>query len=118
MSKDIQAIVQEKLRLAGQKAALRITVKESREKQVPGLDDEFAKDTGEADTLTELKAKLRERLLKEDEEEARGELKRDLMKELLKRNTFAVAPPFSSIARPPKRPTSPSGLASIAFAPK
>jgi trigger factor len=78
--------------LSGQPARLKITIKEAREKQVPRLDDEFAKDTGEADTLDELKGKLRERLLKEDEQLAKSELKGELIKELLKRNSFVVAP--------------------------
>lgn len=78
--------------LAGQKVVLKISVKEAREKVMPALDDEFAKDTGEGDTLAELRVKLREKLLAQDEEEAKRELRRDLVKELLKRNGFAVAP--------------------------
>jgi trigger factor len=78
--------------LAGQKAALKISIKEAREKVMPALDDEFAKDTGEADTLADLKDKTRVRLLGEDEKQAKEELKGDLVKELLKRNSFVVAP--------------------------
>jgi trigger factor len=78
--------------LAGQHVRLTIAIKEAREKQMPALDDEFAKDTGEADTLDELRGKLREKLLAEDEKEAKNELKGELVKELLKRNTFVVAP--------------------------
>ena len=78
--------------LSGANVALKITVKEAREKQMPALDDEFAKDTGEADTLAELKDKLRTKLLADDEKQAREELKGDLVKELLKRNAFVVAP--------------------------
>jgi trigger factor len=78
--------------LAGQKVELKITVKEAREKQQPALDDEFAKDTGEADTLAELREKVKARLVEADKEEATRELKRDLLKELLKKNPFAVAP--------------------------
>jgi trigger factor len=88
---DIPADAEQK-ELAGQKAELTVTVKEAREKQQPALDDEFAKDTGEADTLAELREKVRARLLKEDEEQATRELKGELVKELLKRNPFAVAP--------------------------
>ncbi len=91
LSWEIPADVEQK-ELAGQKVELTITVKEAREKQQPALDDEFAKDTGEADTLAELREKVRERLLKEDAEEATRELKGQLVKELLKRNPFAVAP--------------------------
>ena len=78
--------------LSGATAALKITVKEAREKLMPALDDEFAKDTGEADTLDELREKVRGKLLAEDEKRAREELKGDLIKELLKRNPFVVAP--------------------------
>lgn len=78
--------------LQGARAVLRITVKEAREKQMPALDDEFAKDTGEADTLAELRDKLRVKLAADDEKAAREELKGDLVKELLKRNSFVVAP--------------------------
>jgi trigger factor len=78
--------------LSGAQASLKITVKEAREKQTPALDDEFAKDTGEAETLAELRDKLRGKLLAEDEKTAREEVKRDLVKELLKRNSFVVAP--------------------------
>jgi len=78
--------------LSGVTAVLKITVKEAREKQMPVLDDEFAKDTGEADTLAELREKMRGKLLEGDQKQAREELKGDLIKELLKRNTFVVAP--------------------------
>jgi trigger factor len=78
--------------LSGAKVALKITVSEAREKQMPALDDEFAKDTGEADTLAELREKTRAKLLTEDGKQAREELKSDLVKELLKRNSFVVAP--------------------------
>ena len=78
--------------LAGQAVALKITIREAREKQMPALDDELAKDTGEADTLADLKVKLRERLLKEDEAEARREVRQDVVKAVLKRNPFVVAP--------------------------
>ncbi len=78
--------------LSGARAVLKISVKEAREKLMPALDDEFAKDTGEADTLAELRDKTRGKLLVEDEKAAKEELKRDLVKELLKRNSFVVAP--------------------------
>jgi trigger factor len=78
--------------LSGLKATLAITVKEARMKHVPALDDELAKDTGEGQTLAELRDKLREKLVSEDSEDRKNELKQALVKELLKRNPFAVAP--------------------------
>ena len=78
--------------IAGMVVKLTVSVKEARVKHVPALDDELAKDTGEGATLADLKAKIKEKLIAEDAEDARNELKQSLVKELLKRNSFAVAP--------------------------
>jgi trigger factor len=78
--------------LAGKSATLKVTIKEAREKVVPTLDDEFAKDTGEADTLAELKDKIREGLVKEAEERIARDVKDELLKELVKKNPLPVAP--------------------------
>jgi trigger factor len=78
--------------LSGKQVHLHVTIKEVREKKVPALDDEMAKDTGEAETLEGLRAKVRERLLESDERRIKTELTRALIKELVKRNDFAVAP--------------------------
>ena len=48
--------------LAGKDAVFHCTVHEVNEEQLPELDDEFAKDVSEFDTLEELKASTRERL--------------------------------------------------------
>src|SRR6185369_16906982 len=48
--------------LAGKEVSLHVAVKEARERKQPALDDELAKDTGEADTLEDLKKKIVERL--------------------------------------------------------
>jgi trigger factor len=78
--------------LAGKTAELVVTIKDAREKVVPALDDDFAKDTGEADTLAELRAKLRKQLEEQDEKEIERELRRSLVRELLRVNEFQVAP--------------------------
>ena len=78
--------------LAGKHVHLHVTIKAVREKKVPALDDEMAKDTGEADTLEGLRTKVRERLLEQDERRIKGEMTRAVIKELIKRNEFAVAP--------------------------
>jgi trigger factor len=78
--------------MAGKQVRLHVTIKEIREKKVPALDDEMAKDTGEAETLDGLRTKLRERLVEQDQKRIRGELIRALVKELVKRNEFPVAP--------------------------
>lgn len=90
---------QERLKpeLRGHDAVLTIGFREVREKHVPALDDEFARDTGEAETLEELKGKIRARLLEEDQNEAEREARQRLVSELLQRNPFEVAP--SLVAR-------------------
>ena len=78
--------------MAGGHVHLHVTIKEAREKKVPSLDDEMAKDTGEAETLDGLRAKVREKLLETDQQRIKGEMTRALVKELVKRNEFPVAP--------------------------
>ncbi|MSP61085.1 MAG: trigger factor [Myxococcales bacterium] len=72
-------------------ARLTITIRDAREKQTPALDDDFAKDTGDADTLLELRGKLRLQLLAQKEREGKDELRAALIKEILRRNEFPVA---------------------------
>jgi trigger factor len=78
--------------MAGGHVRLHVTIKEAREKKVPSLDDEMAKDTGEAETLDGLRTKVREKLLEADQQRIKGEMTRALVKELVKRNEFPVAP--------------------------
>ncbi len=77
---------------AGQPVSLKVTIKEAHIKQLPALDDEFAKDTGEADTLAEMRDKIRVRLVEEDAEVARQELRDTLIGEALKRNPVPLPP--------------------------
>ncbi|HEV3031950.1 MAG TPA: trigger factor [Polyangia bacterium] len=77
--------------LAGKPVDLRVIVKEARQKKVPALDDELAKDTGDAETLEGLRVKVRERLLEVDAQHVRAELAQQLVKEIIKRNDFPIA---------------------------
>ena len=45
-------------------------VDDAKQKVMPPLDDELAKDTGEAETLDELREKLRQQLLENDQQDA------------------------------------------------
>jgi len=57
--------------LAGQEAIFKVKIHEIKEKEIPELDDEFAKDVDEeVETLEELKAKKKEELIKEKEQAA------------------------------------------------
>ncbi|MDI6602081.1 MAG: trigger factor [Thermoanaerobacteraceae bacterium] len=59
--------------LAGKEAQFKVTIKEIKYKELPELDDEFAKDVSEFDTLEELKADIRKRLQEENENRAKNE---------------------------------------------
>ena len=56
--------------LAGKPAVFKCTVKEIKVKELPELDDDFAQDVSEFDTLDEYKADIKAKLLKEKEDEA------------------------------------------------
>ncbi len=58
--------------LAGKPAVFKCTVKEIKVKELPELDDEFAKDVSEFDTLEEYKAELKKKLEEKKAEEAKG----------------------------------------------
>lgn len=62
--------------LAGKAALFKCRVNSIKVKELPEVDDEFAQEVSEFDTLDEYKADIRERLLKEKEEEAK-KLKED-----------------------------------------
>jgi trigger factor len=78
--------------LAGKEVNLHVAIKEARERKQPAIDDELAKDTGEADTLAELEQKIRDRLLEADRHRIKQEMTAALAKELVTRNPFPIAP--------------------------
>ncbi len=77
--------------IRGRKANLTVTVLEARSKDVPALDDEFAKDTGKAETLDGLKAALRKELEDKEREVIDREAREGVLRELIKKNQIPVA---------------------------
>src|SRR5439155_22052704 len=73
------------------KAGLTITNLEARAKDVPALDDEFAKDTGKADTLDGLRKALRDDLEAREREVIDREAREGALRELIKKNQIPVA---------------------------
>ena len=67
-----------------------VTAKDIKRRVLPDLDDEFAKDLGEFDTLGALRARVREDLEHEARHAAERELRGDLMKALAARLPFEV----------------------------
>lgn len=75
----------------GRKANLTITIIEARAKDVPALDDEFAKDTGKAETLEGLKAALRKELEDKEQDVIDREAREAVLREVIKKNQIPVA---------------------------
>jgi trigger factor len=72
---------------AGTSVEYSVAVKDLRKRVVPPLDDEFAKDVGEFETLEALRARVTQDLQREAEAEADRTLRGDLMKVLAARVT-------------------------------
>lgn len=69
--------------LAGKDAVFKVKIHEIKTKEVPALDDEFAKDVSEFDTLDELKADLKKQLSEKKAEEARRDLENQLLEQAI-----------------------------------
>ncbi len=65
--------------LKGKEALFKVSVKEVKVKELPELDDEFAKDVSEFDTLDELKADTKEKLLETKTKERRAQAERKVL---------------------------------------
>ncbi|MFB6352132.1 MAG: trigger factor [Bradymonadaceae bacterium] len=80
--------------LRGREIPLRLDIKSVKQKVLPRLDDEFAKDTGEAETLLELRSQVREELREEKQHRAEHLAMENLIDELLEQNDVPIPPKF------------------------
>ncbi len=76
----------------GKPAQFQITVNQIREKKLPELDDELAKDMGNFETLDELKENIRHTLRHTKENQREEQMRQSIRQELLDRNQFEVPP--------------------------
>ncbi len=76
--------------MAGTSLEYAVKVKDIRKKTLPALDDEFAKDVGDFETLQALRDRISQDLQREAEAEADRNLKSDLLKELAARVTVDI----------------------------
>ncbi len=76
--------------LADSEVRFNVKVKAIKDRVLPALDDEFAKDHGEFETLEALRERIRQDLLREAEAKADRQVRADLLKELSARVTFEV----------------------------
>jgi trigger factor len=77
-------------RLAGQVMSYAVKVQGVKKKNVPELNDEFAKELGEFATLEELKSRIRENMEAERKHEIEHAEKEKLIDELVAKNDFPV----------------------------
>ena len=77
-------------RLAGKTVKFKLTPKFLRKKELPELDDEFARDLGDYQTLDELKEALRRTIFQEKQISAQQAAKEELIDHLVEANQFAV----------------------------
>ncbi len=75
-------------KIAGKKVEYRLQVKKILVKELPKLDDEFAKDVGSYETLDALKDKLREEIGKEKKARSRRAIEESLLEVIVDRNAF------------------------------
>ena len=77
--------------LAGKKVEFKINVKDIKERVLPDLDDEFAKDAGEEfETLAALRDHISEKMLDEKDQARAGDLLDKIMQKLIEANEFEV----------------------------
>ncbi|MFV0440395.1 MAG: trigger factor [Lachnospirales bacterium] len=76
--------------LAGQPADFKVKIKDVKARELPEIDDEFAKDVSEFDTLDEYKASIKEELAKNKETSAKSKKENDVVEKLIEETKFDV----------------------------
>lgn len=76
--------------LAGKEAVFKCTVHEVKTEELPEINDDFVKDISEFDTLDELKADIRENLLKAAEASSENQMKNSVIEKVYEANDIDV----------------------------
>ena len=76
--------------LAGKEIDLKIRIKGLKEKILPKLDDNFARDVGEYQGLEDLKKKLEENLEKEERQRIESLVRNKIIDQLIEKNPFEI----------------------------
>ncbi len=76
--------------LAGKSAKFTVTVTEAKERILPALDDDFAKDLGDFQTIEGLKEAIRDDFKKLYESEAENEVRNQIVETLVEKNPFEM----------------------------
>jgi trigger factor len=78
--------------LAGKTAHLKITLKALKQRKLPALDDELAKQMGAGLSLKDLKEKLRSQIVEHETDQVEREVREQIVGQLIKNNSFDVPP--------------------------
>ncbi|MEW9670807.1 trigger factor [Ammoniphilus sp. 3BR4] len=76
--------------LAGKEATFKVKVNEVKRKSLPALDDEFAKDVSEFETLDELKADIKNKLEKKAEEDKENHERQAVIEKVAENATIEI----------------------------
>lgn len=82
---------------AGKEGVFQVTLKEIKRKELPELNDEFAQQFGEFQTIDELRSKMSEYHQKQELERIENDQKEQIIQELIRRNPLDV--PQSMVSR-------------------
>lgn len=83
--------------VAGKEGVFQITLKEIKRKELPELDDEFAQQFGEFETMEQLRSKMVEYHQKQETERIENEVKENIIQALIEKNPLDV--PQSMVKR-------------------
>ncbi len=75
---------------AGKEAVFQVKMKQIKEKQLPELNDDFVKEISELETLDEMKADLKEKMLKNAEEQSKSKLEESLIEKVTNASTVKL----------------------------
>ncbi len=76
--------------LAGQKADFQITLNDIKEKKLPELNDDFAKELGSFTSLQEIKSKIKEHAKNHKEQQAKVSLLNQIVDSLIAKHSFEI----------------------------
>ncbi|MGB4373880.1 MAG: trigger factor, partial [Halanaerobiales bacterium] len=76
--------------LAGKDAVFKVNIKELKVKKVPELNDDFAREAGEFESLDELKEDIKEKLLKQKEDQVQREYEEKILEKISDNATVDV----------------------------
>jgi len=79
----------------GQSKTVRVTLNEAKRKTLPDLDDAFARDVGDFDSVDALKKAVRDDMQKYMEREADSEVRAKLIDEIVTANPFEIPPSWT-----------------------